>query len=43
VIKLFPFVIIGYAVGRRLDPARWLPQLPAFAVEMHDVVQHTAL
>ena len=43
VVELFPFVIIGYALRRRLDPARWLVAVAAFAVEMYDVVQHTAL
>jgi hypothetical protein len=43
VTELFPFVIIGYALRRRLDPARWFVAAAAFAVEMYDVVQHTAL
>jgi hypothetical protein len=43
VVQLFPFVIIGYALRRRLDPARWFVAVAAFAVEMYDVVQHTAL
>jgi hypothetical protein len=43
VVQLFPFVIIGCALRQRLDPARWFVAAAAFAVEMYDVVQHTAL
>jgi hypothetical protein len=43
VVELFPFVIIGCALRRRLDPARWFVAVAAFLVEMYDVVQHTAL
>jgi len=44
VVELLPFVIIGYALGRRrLDPSRWFVAVVAFVVEMYDVVQHTAM
>jgi hypothetical protein len=44
VVELFPFVIIGFALRRvRLDTSRWFVAAIAFAVEMYDVVQHTAL
>lgn len=43
VVQLFPFVIVGYAFKRRLDPARWFVAIFAFVVEMYDVVKHTAL
>jgi hypothetical protein len=42
VVQLFPFLIIGYAFKRKLDRPRWFVAGAAFAVEMYDVVQHTA-
>ena len=43
VVELFPFVIIGCALGKRLDRSRWFVAAAAFVVEMYDVMQHTAL
>jgi Stage II sporulation protein E (SpoIIE) len=43
VVQLFPFLIIGYGFKRKLDPPRWFVAVAALAVEMYDVVQHTAL